>query len=97
MTTVQPFGLTFMEPVPPQPVPAPLAGAVLDEQRHIATFNGRPLCELVGLDEEMNSSSQTNTNGEDSITAWTPTRSTTNGHCCSPASAGAGADRTFGA
>ncbi|MGH3899978.1 MAG: hypothetical protein ACRDTA_17415 [Pseudonocardiaceae bacterium] len=48
-------------------MPAPLAGAVLDPQRHIATFNGRPLCEL-GLDEEMNSSSQTNTDGEDSIT-----------------------------
>lgn len=68
MTTVQPFGLTFMEAVPPQPVPVPLSGAVLDRQRHIATFNGRPLCELVGLDEEMNSSSQTNTDGEDSIT-----------------------------
>lgn len=68
MATVQPFGLTFMESVPPQPVSAPLAGAVLDQQRHIATFNGRPLCALVGLDEEMNSSSQTNTDGEDSIT-----------------------------
>jgi putative ATP-grasp target RiPP len=68
MTTVQPFGLTFMESVPPQPVPTPLAGAVLDQQRHIATFNGRPLCELLRLDEEMNSSSQTNTDGEDSIT-----------------------------
>ncbi|MGH3800911.1 MAG: hypothetical protein ACRDTD_12375 [Pseudonocardiaceae bacterium] len=67
MATVQPFGLTFMESVPPQPVPALLAGTVLDQQRHIATFNGRPLCELVGLDE-MNSSSQTNTDGEDSIT-----------------------------
>jgi hypothetical protein len=66
MATVQPFGLTFMESVPPQPVPASLAGAVLD-QHHIATFNGRPLCELVGLDETT-SSSQTNTDGEDSIT-----------------------------
>ena len=68
MATVQPFGLTFMESVPPQPVPAPLAGAVLDQQRHIATFNGRPLCELMGLAEETSSSSQTHTDGEDSIT-----------------------------
>ncbi len=78
MATVQSFGLTFMESVPLQPVPPPLAGAVLDQQRHIATFNVRPLCELAGLDEEMNGSSQTNTDGEDSITGWTPTRSTTN-------------------
>lgn len=68
MTAVQPFGLTFMEPGLSQLLPAPLAGAVLDQQRHIATFNGRPLCELVGLDDEMNSSSQTNKDGEDSIT-----------------------------
>lgn len=72
MITVQPFGLTFMESVPLQPAPAPLAGAVLDRQRHIATFNGRPLCELVGLDAEMNGSSQTNTDGEDSITGLDP-------------------------
>ena len=57
-----------MESVAPQSLPASLAGAVLDQQHHIATFNGRPLCELVGLNEEMNSSSQTNTDGEDSIT-----------------------------
>lgn len=68
MTTVRPFGLTFMEFAPSQPVSTPLVGAVLDQQHHIATFNGRPLCELMGLDDEMNSSSQTNTDGEDSIT-----------------------------
>ncbi|MDQ2884332.1 MAG: hypothetical protein M3Y48_25140, partial [Actinomycetota bacterium] len=90
MATVRPFGLTFMESVPPQSVPAPIAGAVLDQRHHIATFNGRPLCELVGLDEEMNSSSQTNTDGEDSI------RLTTTGHCCTQASTGAGADSTRG-
>ncbi len=68
MATVQPFGLTFMESVPPQSVPAPLAGAVLDQQRQIATFNGRPLCELVGLDEEMNRPM-----GRTRSPVWTPT------------------------
>jgi hypothetical protein len=66
-----------MESVPPWPVPAPLAGTMLNQQSHIATFNGRPLCELVGLDEEMNSSSQTNTDGEDSITGLDTDPSTT--------------------
>ncbi|MGQ0773877.1 MAG: putative ATP-grasp-modified RiPP [Pseudonocardiales bacterium] len=60
-----PFGLTFAEPLK-VPFPArELSEAVLCEQRQIAVFDGRPLCELMATD--MVASSPTEKDGKDPI------------------------------
>lgn len=66
-TMVEPFGLTFRDPVPADAeVPASLRTAVYDQQRQMAVFNGRPLSELT-LVERMQSSDPTETDGKDPI------------------------------
>jgi len=65
METV-PFGLSFVQPMPPQARPSPMAQAVLDQQRQVAMFNGRPLCELAAEDL-MVDSNPTEKDGKDPI------------------------------
>jgi len=57
MTSSRPFGLTFVQPLPPSArPPRPMKQAVLDQQRQVAVFNGRPLCELAAEDLMVDSS-----------------------------------------
>lgn len=66
-TQVEPFGLTFRVPVPPEAAPSEtVRTAVYDQQRQMALFNGRPLSEL-SAQERMDSSSPTEKDGKDPI------------------------------
>lgn len=68
MTEKIPFGLTLLEPVPGRSqVREAVSSAVLDQQRQMAVFNGRPLCEQPAEDLLMGSS-PTETDGKDPIT-----------------------------
>ena len=65
--TMQPFGLTFMQPLPPQPRSSgALSAAELDRRRQVAVLNGRPLCELPAEDLMVNTQ-PTEKDGKDPI------------------------------
>lgn len=65
--TVEPFGLTFRDPVPAEArVSDAVRTAVYYQQRQMAVFNGRPLSELT-LEERMQDSSPTELDGKDEI------------------------------
>lgn len=67
MTVMIPFGLTLLEPVPARSrVTDSSTSVVLDQQRQMAVFNGRPLCEQTAADLLMGSS-PTETDGKDPI------------------------------
>lgn len=64
---VEPFGLSFAEPLPVQAQPShALSAAVLDQRRQVGVFNGRPLCELAAEDL-MIDSRPTEKDGKDPI------------------------------
>jgi putative ATP-grasp target RiPP len=68
---IEPFGLTFRVPLPPQAVPTEkIRTAVYDQQRQLALFNGRSLSELT-TQEQMAISSPTETDGKDPISVDT--------------------------
>lgn len=67
MTETIPFGLTLLEPIPTRSrVTEAVTSAVLDQQRQMAVFNGRSLCEQAAEDLLMGSS-PTETDGKDPI------------------------------
>lgn len=67
MTATIPFGLTLLEPVPARyQATEGLSQAVLDQQRQMAVFNGRPLCEHT-VEELLMGSNPTETDGKDPI------------------------------
>lgn len=64
-TVMTPFGLRFVEPLEASFPAREVAGAVLDQRRQIAVFDGRPLCELMATD--MVESRPTEKDGKDPI------------------------------
>ena len=64
-TAMMPFGLKFAEPLGASFPAREVAGAVLCEQRQIAVFGGRPLCEPMAT--EMVKSRPTEKDSKDPI------------------------------
>lgn len=65
--TTEPFGLTFMQPLPPQARSSgALLAAELDRRRQVAVLSGRPLCELAAEDLMVNTQ-PTEKDGKDPI------------------------------